>query len=71
MKTTYKNNITIRKEQERRNLMATFSTNKSKLIVIKSKGNSGKTTTIWMTYLELLNKDAKVLSFSGTYGGNP
>lgn len=51
--------------------MATFSTNKSKLIVIKSKGNSGKTTTIWMTYLELLNKDAKVLSFSGTYGGNP
>lgn len=51
--------------------MATFSPNKSKLIVIKSKGNSGKTTTIWMTYLELLNRGAKVLSFSGTYGGNP
>ena len=46
-------------------------TNKTKLIVIKGTENSGKTTTIWLTYLELLNRGAKVLSFSGTFGGNP
>ena len=51
--------------------MPTSITNKTKLVVIKGKGNSGKTTTIWLTYLELLNRGAKVLSFSGTYGGNP
>ena len=41
---------------------ALWSNNKTKLIVIKSNGNSGKTTTIWMTLFELVNQGAKIIS---------
>lgn len=41
---------------------AQWSNNKTKLIVIKSKENSGKTTTIWMTLFELVNQGAKIIS---------
>lgn len=41
---------------------AQWSNNKTKLIVIKSKGNSGKTTTIWMTLFELVNQGAKIIN---------
>ena len=43
----------------------------NKFIVIKSTGNSGKTTTVWLTLLELLKQGATVVSFSNTYNGNP
>ena len=41
----------------------------NKFIVIKSTGNSGKTTTVWLTLLELLKNGAKVIKFSDTYNG--
>lgn len=40
--------------------IALWSNNKTRLIIIKSKGNSGKTTTIWMTLFELVNQGAVV-----------
>lgn len=51
--------------------MANFLESKTKFIVVKSKGNSGKTTTVWLVYLELLKQGAIVLSFSNTYNGHP
>lgn len=51
--------------------MANILKSNTKFIVIKSKGNSGKTTTIWLVYLELLKQGAIVLSFSNTYNGHP
>lgn len=50
--------------------MANILKSNTKFIVIKSKGNSGKTTTIWLVYLELLKQGATVLSFSNTFHGN-
>ena len=41
----------------------------NKIVVIKSTENSGKTTTIWLTFLELIRMGATVLSFSNTYNG--
>lgn len=41
---------------------AAWSDNKTKLIVIKSNGNSGKTTTIWMLLYELVEQGAKIIS---------
>lgn len=37
---------------------APWSGNPTNLVVIKSKGNSGKTTTIWMLLYELINQGA-------------
>lgn len=37
---------------------APWSNNTTNLVVIKSKGNSGKTTTIWMLLYELINQGA-------------
>lgn len=51
--------------------MANFSNYNTKFIVIKSTGDSGKTTTVWVTLLKLLNQGATVVSFSNTYNGNP
>lgn len=45
--------------------MGTFVNNKTKLIVVKSNGNSGKTTTIWMIFLELVKQNA-IVKFFGT-----
>lgn len=39
---------------------APWSNITTNLIVIKSKGNSGKTTTIWMLLYELINQGAKL-----------
>ena len=44
------------------NKKALWSNNKTNLIVIKSNGNSGKTTTIWMLLYELVNQGAKINS---------
>lgn len=41
---------------------ALWSNNKTNLIVIRSNGNSGKTTTIWMLLYELVNRGAKIIS---------
>lgn len=41
----------------------------NKIVVIKSTENSGKTTTIWLTFLELIGMGATVISFSNTYNG--
>lgn len=50
--------------------MGIFVNNKTKLIVVKSNGNSGKTTTIWMTFLELVRQNAIVNFFGTTYLGS-
>ena len=39
---------------------ALWSNNTTNLVVIKSKENSGKTTTIWMLLYELINQGAKL-----------
>lgn len=44
------------------NLKPQWSDNKTNLIVIKSKGNSGKTTTLWMLLFELVAQGAKIVS---------
>lgn len=43
----------------------------TKFIIIKGNGNSGKTTTIWLTFLELLNQNAVVNFFGRIYNGTP
>jgi len=37
-----------------------WGNDKTKLIVVKSNGNSGKTTTLWMTLFELVDRGAIV-----------
>ena len=41
---------------------ALWSNNKTNLIVIKSNGNSGKTTTIWMLLYKLVDQGAQINS---------
>ena len=43
--------------------------NKTKLIVVKDYGNQGKTTLIWMIFLELVRLGANVISFYDTKTG--
>lgn len=44
------------------NSSAMWSNNQTTLIVVKSKENSGKTTTVWMVLFELVNQGAKIIN---------
>lgn len=44
-----------------------FNINKTKLIVIKGYQDTGKTTTIWMVFLELIKLGAEVKDFLDTW----
>ena len=47
--------------------MGTFNMKKTKFIVIKDYADRGKTTTIWMVFIELLNAGARVIKFFDTH----
>ena len=47
--------------------MGAFNMNKTKLIVVRDYQDAGKTTLIWMVFLELLNAGARVVEFVDTH----
>lgn len=47
--------------------MEAFNMNKTKLIVVRDYQDAGKTTLIWMMFLELLNEGARVVEFVDTH----
>ena len=48
-------------------IMGAFNMNKTKLIVVRDYQDAGKTTLIWMVFLELLNEGARVVEFVDTH----